>query len=102
MDTEQFSISHVEGFTNCTVILTAKYTGNEPIQIEAFILKDSQHHTIEVIDSINEDTSVNEETQFSVTFNEENIQLTDYYTVTLRSKKLVWFDSGLFKLSSTG
>ncbi len=101
MDAEKFSISNVEGFTNGTVILTAKYTGNEPIQIEAFILRDSERHTIEEIDSIHAETSVNEETQFSVTFNAENIQLTDDYTVTLRSKKLFWFDSAAFKFSKT-
>ena len=102
MDAEKFSISNVEGFSNVTVILTANYTGNVPIQIEAFILRDSQRDAIEEIDSVHEIVSVDEEEQFSVTFNAENIQLTEDYTVTLRTKKLFWFDSASFKFSSPG
>ncbi|MEJ2242453.1 MAG: hypothetical protein P8Y18_09975 [Candidatus Bathyarchaeota archaeon] len=102
MNMEKISISDAEGFTNGTVILTATLTsGNESAQIFISILKDSHGNTIEVIDSIHEEIPLSEETQVSVTFNTENIQLTDDYTITLCSEKGGQFVSESFKFSNT-
>ena len=98
---ERIAISNVEGFTNGTVILTATLkSGIEPAQIISSILKDAQGNTIEVIESIHEEISLSEETQFSVTFNAENIQFNDDYQVILCSEKGGQFVSAKFKFSS--
>ena len=98
---ERIAISNVEGFTNGTVILTATLkSGIEPAQIISSILKDTQGNTIEVIESIHEEISLSEETQFSVTFNAENIQFNDDYQVILCSEKGGQFVSAKFKFSS--
>ena len=100
---EKIAISNAEGFTNGTVILTTTLiNGIEPAQIISSILKDSHGETIQVIDSICEEIPLSEETQFSVTFNAENIVLFDDYAVILCSKKDSSFVSPSFKFSSPG
>ena len=100
---EKIAISNAEGFTNGTVILTTTLIhGIEPAQIISSVLKDSHGETIQVIDSICEEIPLSEETQFSVTFNLENIELMNDYVVILCSKKDSSFVSPSFKFSSPG
>jgi hypothetical protein len=98
---EKMAIQHVEGFSNGTVILTIKYISGTSDQITGAILKDTKGNTIEVIDSMHEEISVDEETQVSVTFNTENIQSSNDYMAILRSEKGGSFVSASFKFSNT-
>ena len=98
---EKMAIRHVEGFTNGTLILTVKYISGSSDQISGAILKDTQGNTIEVIDSIHEEISVDEEIQVSVTFNSKNLQLSSDYMAILCSEKGGCWASYSFKFSNT-